>query len=230
MSDRPWFYDEMRQVGTDFEDAGQVERYDERQGILDEENGRVLDELEIGEGVSMAEIGAGTGWLSIAAAKRGASVAVVDVSETMLAKARHNAEHRHATGLTFHHAGFLSFEPEGQFDVIVSNFALHHLSDFWKQTALLRVAGMLKPEGQLFIRDVVFSFAPANYEHAIDSWIDEMVKQGSGWSREEFETHVREEHSTYSWIMRGLLERAGFRVKETAWAPTYADYHCWLKQ
>ncbi len=221
-----WFYDEMRQTGIDFTDPAEVERYDDRQGVMDEEYRKILDELLVRRGTALTEIGTGTGWLAIAAARRGAHVDAADISETMLAQARKNAARAHAGDIRFHHAGFLTFEPMAPGDVVVSSFALHHLSDFWKQAALLRVFKMLRPGGQLFVRDVVFSFAPANTEYAVERWIDEMMAQGSGWSREDFETHVREEHSTYSWVMRGLLERAGFKVRERCWAPTYADYFC----
>jgi len=34
------------------------------------------------------------------------------------------------------------------------------------------------------------------------------------WSRDEFEEHVREEHSTFSWLLERMIERAGFLVEE----------------
>ena len=30
----------------------------------------------------------------------------------------------------------------------------------------------------------------------------------------ELEAHVREEHSTFAWILEGMLQRAGFRVDD----------------
>lgn len=107
--------------------------------------------------------------------------------------------------------------------------ALHHLTDFWKQAALIRVAGMLAPGGAFFLRDVVFSFAPDEYGDRIEEWISTMSAGTSGWSRQAFESHARDEHSTYAWIMRGLVERAGFACDEDCWAPAYADYRCSLR-
>lgn len=70
-------------------------------------------------------------------------------------------------------------------------------------------AGMLRPGGKLYLRDVAFSFRPAEYERAISAWIEHMPRV-TGFSREEFETQLREEHSTFKWVLDGMLERAGF--------------------
>ena len=222
-----WHYDELRQVGTDFEDAGQVAIYDDRQGVDAAGHTAILDRLGVGTGTRFVELGCGTGWLSIRAAQRGAGVTAVDVSGEMLAAAGRNAE-REAAEVRLVRAGFLTFEPGEPVDVVASCFALHHLNDFWKQAALLRIASMLRPGGHFFLRDVVFSFDADDYEAGAERWISEMTGDGSGWSREAFETHLRDEHSTYAWIMRGLLERAGFAVEEDRRTPAYADYACTL--
>ena len=39
--------------------------------------------------------------------------------------------------------------------------------------------------------------------------------------------HIREEYSTYGWIMEGLLARAGFRIDaKTEHEGVYARYTC----
>jgi hypothetical protein len=49
----------------------------------------------------------------------------------------------------------------------------------------------------------------------------------SGFSRQELETHVREEYSTFAWILEGLLERAGFDIFEGEDPmPEHAEYLC----
>jgi len=45
-------------------------------------------------------------------------------------------------------------------------------------------------------------------------WIDELAALGGESLREDFEAHMKEEYSTLDWIMDGLLERAGFRIKD----------------
>jgi cyclopropane fatty-acyl-phospholipid synthase-like methyltransferase len=222
-----WRYDEMQQVGTDFADEAEVSAYDERQGVDDADAAAILDRLGVARGTRFVELGCGTGWLAIRAAQRGAVVTAVDVSPAMLAAARRNAA-REGAALELVHGGFLTFTPGSPVDAVASCFALHHLGDFWKQAALLRVADMLAPDGRLFLRDVVFSFCPDAADAEIERWIEAMTHDGAGWSRGAFETHVRDEQSTYAWILRGLLERAGFHVDEHIASSTYADYLCSL--
>ena len=53
----------------------------------------------------------------------------------------------------------------------VSVAVLHHLPDFCKVAALTRCRAMLKPEGKLYLFDVVFPSGEANLEDRIDEWI-----------------------------------------------------------
>ncbi len=87
---------------------------------------------------------------------------------------------------------------------------------------------MLKGGGVLYLRDVVFSFEPSEYRPHIDDWINRVAKlHGVGWTASDFEMHVREEYSTFSWIIEGMLTRAGFEIVEADYlAPEYAQYIC----
>jgi hypothetical protein len=39
--------------------------------------------------------------------------------------------------------------------------------------------------------------------------------------------HIREEHSTFGWIIEGMLRQAGFAIEEADYfAPEYAQYFC----
>jgi SAM-dependent methyltransferase len=121
-------------------------------------------------------------------------------------------------------AGFLSFgAAPASFDVIVSEFALHHLPDFWKAVALSRIHAALKPGGTLFLRDVVFVRAPDGRERTIDQWVDFVLKN-HGFSRDDVATHLRDEHSTFGWVMERLLADAGFSVAAEYQAPIYGSY------
>jgi hypothetical protein len=35
-----------------------------------------------------------------------------------------------------------------------------------------------------------------------------------GWTRAELEAHVRDEHSTFTWLFEPMLRRAGFEIRE----------------
>ena len=222
-----WQYDELRQVGVDFENAAQVAAYDAKQGSDAGAEHALIARLAIPRGAVVVDLGCGTGSFARAAARHGAEVHAVDVSQAMLDYAREQAGAEGLSGIRFHRAGFLTFSPgEESVDFVVSRFALHHLPDFWKQVALIRVAHMLRREGRLFLRDVAFSFPPEDYEQAIPRWIERMPRV-SGYAREEFETHMREEHSTFAWVLGGMLERAGLEILESQLsAPEYADWLC----
>jgi len=87
---------------------------------------------------------------------------------------------------------------------------------------------MLKPSGRFFLRDAIFSFPPAEHEAAIQAWIERAAKpEGQGWTKQDYEMHVREEHSTFAWIIEGMLKQAGFRIVEMNHvSPVLAEYLC----
>ena len=89
----------------------------------------------------------------------------MDLSAGMLRYAKKKAASRGVANVDFLQGGFLTYRHLGApLDAIVTQLALHHLPDFWKQVALIRMAGMLKDGGKLCLRDVVFSFDVREYE------------------------------------------------------------------
>jgi putative AdoMet-dependent methyltransferase len=222
-----WRYDEMKQTGMDFEDVDQVSRYDAKQGSDPQEERLLLERLRVDSGQVVVDLGCGSGSFAREAARTGAEVRAVDISGVMLESLRDLAQRENLSNLRCEHAGFLTFDaPPDSIDVVVTRFALHHLPDFWKQVALLRLQEAIRPGGLLYLRDVVFSFDPTSYEAAIDHWVNRMPSLSS-FVREEFEMHVREEYSTFAWVLEGFLERAGFDILERVYpAPEYAEYVC----
>jgi ubiquinone/menaquinone biosynthesis C-methylase UbiE len=207
-----WYYDDMRQVGLDFADEAQVASYDARQGGDAAAERRLLEELGLAPYEMLADIGCGTGVLACEAARVSAHIHAIDISPAMLAAARRRAEHLGLGNIAFQQAGFLGFAIAPQsLDWITSQFALHHLPDFWKSEALVRMRAALRPSGRLLLRDVVFSCSADRMAETVEAWANWMTAQ-TGYSRAEVATHVRDEHSTFGWIMEGLIERAGFRL------------------
>lgn len=225
-----WYFDESNMAGIDFENAAQVEVYDRNQtSSTPEKEQALVTRLGIAAEHTVIDLGAGTGNFAIQAALTGASVYAVDISQAMLTFAQNKAQQAGISTIKFHQAGFLSYKhPDQLADFVVTKNALHILPDFWKMTAFLRIATMLKLNGKFYLRDVIFSFAPADYEASIDNWIKQVAKSdGEGWTAQDFEMHVREEHSTYGWIIEGMLTRAGFEIVEVNYnTPTYAEYLC----
>lgn len=207
-----WQWNEMQQVGTDYADVAEVERYERRMGEfrdLPAEDGAILAELALPAAATLLEIGTGTGHFARAAARAGHPVTAVDVSPTMLQYAETRAKAEGLSGITFQHAGFLSFTAEPKsFDAAVSVVALHHLPDVWKAVALERIHRALKPKGKFLLRDVVFSRGTAGYAAGFDAFVASVPEA----MRPAVLGHVAKEFSTLDWIMEGLLERAGFRI------------------
>jgi hypothetical protein len=111
-----------------------------------------------------------------------------------------------------------------------SVLALHHLPDFWKLVGLHRLASMSRPDGRLYLLDVVFSFAIGGYEHGVERFLDKMSDPTGPARRGAALTHVRDEYSTCGWIMEGLLERAGFQIDEADYKDDFlAAYVCTRK-
>lgn len=208
-------WDECRHAGTDFADRNEVCVYDERMSRFrdfDEENERIFAALELPEDAAVCEIGCGTGNFALAAARRFDRVIAYDVSEAMLEYAGEKAQAARIGNVAFRRGGFLScHEGEPPVDAVVTQFALHHLPDFWKGVAMRRIARMLKPGGRLFLNDVVFSFPLSEYPARFASWIESLPSD----TREKGVGHLSREYSAPTWVMRELLVRAGFRIART---------------
>ena len=115
-------------------------------------------------------------------------------------------------------AGFLSYEHAGEpADFVYSRLALHHLPDFWKVIALTRVRRILRPGGVLRLSDVVYDFAPAEAEERIEAWCATGGDEIEGeWTRAELEEHVRDEHSTFTWLLEPMIARSGFEIADAS--------------
>ncbi len=225
--ERDWFWNEMQHVGTDYEDLAEVAAYDERMAQfrdVESENADVLRLLDLPQDAQLLDIGCGTGRFALAAAKAGMQTTAVDISPLMLDYVRDKARRDGPVELRTQRCGFLTMEfPPGSFDAVVSGLALHHLPDAWKLVALRHVARVLKPGGQFFLRDVVFSAADGEEPEAcLRRFVDALPPM-----RAEAARHVAAEFSTYDWIMEGLLQRAGFTVLSASPAgESLLDYHC----
>jgi hypothetical protein len=94
------------------------------------------------------------------------------------------------------------------------------LPDFWKAIAVSRIAGMLQAGGHLRLWDVVYGFDPAAAVGRIDAWIDQTMSADveGGWTRAELAEHVRDEHSTFTWLLEPMIERAGFEIVERTYS------------
>lgn len=73
---------------------------------------------------------------------------------------------------------------------------------------------MLKKSGKLLLQDVIFSFDPTQHSTVFEQFREKHGEQVDEDMASEFDMHIREEFSTWSWIMRGMLERADFKIEQ----------------
>lgn len=222
-------WDETAAINRDFGDRVVVAAYDERHRRfrdIDGENAAILARLHLPPDAIVGDFGCGTGAFARLAARRCQTVYAIDVSAAMLDFVEWKAKEEGLANILCRRSGFLSYVHDGPpLDALHTSLALHHLPDFWKQKALGRLAGLLKPGGKLHLMDVVF--APENCNANIAAWIAQMEAEQGREIADSLRDHVRKEYSTYTWILEGLLARAGFRIDEAqATGGVLANYYC----
>ena len=225
--------DELALAGPEHLDPGYVAAYERKTGFDPDEARHELERLErygLGPDSKLIDFGAGTGWFALAAAARCQRIVALDVSPAMAAAIERRAAEQHVSNVEVVQAGFLSYEHIGEpADFAYCRNALHHLPDFWKALALGRIAAVLRPGGVLLLRDIVFSFDPSEADEYIGAWVDGAAANPTeGWTRAELETHLREEFSTFTWLLEPMLERAGFEIaaKDYGTRRIFAEYEC----
>ena len=218
MNTPSWFLDELAHAGSEHLDPGYVPGYDRKAGTDPADDLDVLRDHGLNETHTLVDLGAGTGTFALAAAPLCRRVIAVDVSPVMLAQLRQRAAQSGIENIAYVQRGFLSYEHQGApADFVYSRHALHHLPDFWKAIALARIAAMLKTGGILYLRDLVFSFEPHEAEQVIEAWLAAAPEHAEqGWTRAELETHLREEYSTFSWLLEPMIEHAGFAIQSVS--------------
>src|SRR6202789_1711362 len=210
---RDWYYNQRRRIGLDSAVASIYDRHDDS----DLRARAALSALGVKPGWRIADVGCGNGVLACEAALMGAEVDAIDISPAMLALAQISARD-HRVAIRTQSAGLLSFayQPDS-YDLVVSEFALHHLPDFWKAVALSRIFAALKPGANFFLRDIVFVSMPDGSERDVEAWADFNIKN-HGFARDSVVTHWRDECSTFGWVIERMLTDTGFTLVS-------ADYH-----
>jgi SAM-dependent methyltransferase len=221
---RGWELDERRYAGPEHLDPEYVAGYDEKARVDLEGTLALLRRHGLDVDATLVDLGCGTGLVAANVALEARRVVGVDVSPAMLAVARARSD-----AVEWVEAGFLTYEHAGDPPSLIhSRNALHHLPDFWKGVALVRVHDLLARDGVLVLRDLVYDFEPEETVERVEDWLAAAApKPAEGWTREELEEHVRDEHSTFSWLLEPLLERSGFEILEReASGGMYATYVC----
>lgn len=129
----------------------------------------------------VADVGAGTGFLSAALAPLAAKVYVLDGSEAMLDVARRNLAA--FTNVEYHQSDGLALPlPDASLDAVFANMYLHHCTD--PSAAIREMARMLKPGGRLVITDLDAHEHAWMKEEMADVWLGFERDVLFGWLQE----------------------------------------------
>ena len=119
---------------------------------------------------TVVDIGAGTGAVTLDIVARVEHVYALDISDGMLDRAREKADERGVEAVTFGHGTFRdpreTVALPSSVDLVVSNFAMHHLDDGEKADAVETIAALLADGGRFVLGDViVFDEADVSVEY-----------------------------------------------------------------
>ena len=214
--DIPWLYHEQSQTGTDFADEATAREWDLRaqhQRAFGHEAETIANELSLAPDSLVWEIGTGGGELALNLAGCCKQVYASDTSPVMLRIAKQKAGERAIGNVMFEEGGFLSgFTPPWPVDGIITQLALHHLPDFWKLEALKRISGFLKRNGKLYLRDIFFPPNIPDYNAYIAGMLAAIRSTSGAELADQTATHIRDEFSTFTWVVEEMLKQAGFEV------------------
>src|SRR5437868_1183910 len=96
---------------------------------------------------------------------------------------------------------------------VASIYDRHDDSDLRARAALTMLG--VKPGWR--VADIVFVSMPDGSERDVEQWADFNIKN-HGFERASVVTHMRDEYSTFGWVIERMLTEAGFTLVS-------ADYH-----
>lgn len=121
----------------EYDDSQDSEAYRACASLVIEHAGRGLTGSEV-----VLDLGCGTGAIGLALAEDAGRVVGRDVSEGMLERAREKIAERGLGNVDLGSGSFREPNVDGPVDVVVSNFAMHHLDDGAKREAIGVIAGL----------------------------------------------------------------------------------------
>lgn len=165
--------------------------------IAEAVNGKVYREMTeltarlVPKGARVLDCAAGTGALSLAAARRAESVLCTDMSENMLFRARKKAKRARADNIAFEKRNILALSDEDDtFDAVIAGNVLHLLDD--PAAAVRELRRVAKNGGRLILPTFIVNmdnaliklyramgFSPKK-EYTPESYFELLIKCGCG--------------------------------------------------
>jgi ubiquinone/menaquinone biosynthesis C-methylase UbiE len=167
---------------------------------------------------SCVDLGAGTGFVTMALAPLVSSVLAVDISPAMVSALAKRAAEDGLANVSAQVGDLSDFQlPPASTDLVVSSYALHHLVDADKRALVARSAEWLRPGGRLVIGDMMFGRGASKRDRSIlrQKVIALAAKGPGGWWRivknlGRYGLGVGQEHPATPEFWQAALRDAGF--------------------
>lgn len=180
----------------------------------------LIEKGELKPGENVLDVGTGPGRLAIKAAKlvgENGKVVGIDVTPGMLKRAIHNASVEGVSRICeFREGSALEIPfPNETFDLVLSCFMLHALSEDEKQAAICEFYRILKPNGRAVVCDVVPS---EDVEERLVEWSKHFPAKERDMLR-HIAGHLREWSLTSAEKLLQMFSLAGFKAVEQVEEP-----------
>ena len=175
------------------------------------------------------DLGAGTGFVATALAPLVSWVVTVDVSAAMAAALTERAAEDGLHNVSAEVKDLREFQlPPASVDLVVSSYALHHLTNRDKRVLVAQVARWLRPGGRLVIADMMFGRGASQRDRSIlVQKVKALAAKGpGGWWRiaknlTRYGLGVGHEHPASPEFWQSALREAGFA--EVVFEPVAAE-------
>lgn len=175
------------------------------------------------------DLGAGTGFVTLALAPVVASVTAVDISPAMIKVLSARAADAGLVNISAEEADLMDFRfPAAGADLIVTSYALHHLDNGDKRALVARATEWLRPGGRLVVADMMFGRGGSRRDRDIlRQKVTALAEKGiGGWWRiaknlTRYGLGVGHEHPAPPEFWQQALHDAG--LVEVRFAPVAAE-------
>ncbi|MFC4360154.1 class I SAM-dependent methyltransferase [Halobium salinum] len=162
--------DRFSDIAADYDDDQSSEEYRACVSLVVEHAAPGPDDVVL-------DLGTGTGAIALALGPEAKRVVGRDISEGMLEQARTKAAEAGIENVEFGYGEFRAPDYDGEVDVVVSNFAMHHLSDAEKREAIEVVAAT--GARRFVLGDVMFFGEPDPEEPFYSPEVDDPATVGT---------------------------------------------------
>ena len=147
-----------------------------------------VEAAKVRPGADCVDLGCGGGRLALALAREGANVLGVDVSESMIRRMEAQAAEEGLHSVRGMVAPIEHLElPAASLDLVVTNYALHHLLDGEKEKVVRAAAQWLRPGGRLVVADLMLGRGAARdgqgSDHRFPQWLPSPFGEFAGGPR-----------------------------------------------